>query len=84
MVSFMIVIVSVWKLLDQPTYIKIYLFFMLYIVINRQKQKPPTLYLLTLQFFIFGITTTSVQSLKIFHHFLVVTTVSLNRWKRYS
>ena len=57
---------------------------MFHILTSRKKQKPPTLYVLTLQFFIFGITTTSMQSLKILHHFLVDTTVSLNRWKCYS
>lgn len=56
---------------------------MFYIMASRQKQKPPTLSF-NIKFYIFGITTTSMQSLKILHHFLLVTTASLNRWKRYS
>jgi len=65
----------------------LYIIYLFFYVLDYDKQaetKPPTLYLLTLPFFIFGITTTSMQSLKILHHFLVDTTVSLNIWKCYS
>jgi len=68
---------------QNPTSIHNIFFYALYYD-KQAETKPPTLYLLTLQFFIFGITTTTMQSLKILHHFLVHTTVSLNRWKCYS
>ena len=67
---------------QNPTSIHNIFIFLCFRLWQAGRNNPPTPYLLTLQFFIFGITTTSMQSLKILHHFL--TTVSLNIWKCYS
>ena len=69
---------------QNPTSIHNTFIFLCFILWQAGRNKSLLLFIFQhCSFFIFGITTTSMQSLKILHHFLV-TTVSLSRWKHYS
>jgi len=70
---------------QNPTSIHNLFIFLCFILWQAGRNKSLLLFIFyRYSFFSFGITTTSMQPLKILHHFLVVTTFSLNRWKCYS